>query len=405
MSLNISLNKENLKYLNYVNKISDLEKNNFLNYIFNLGFKEYIKIKNSKINKSFTIENSDNNDLLISNINNKLDINTNQIINILNELKFNNLNKSINNKGNEGELQIYNFFQINFNNFIIEDTSQIAHSADFKVFIPEINQNILLEVKNYKNTVDQKQIDKLYYDLNYTGINYAIFISLQSGIVNKKNNIEWDINNNRIIIFISNCTNELLFLSIYTLINLYNTVIKNKNNINISYFNNKTILNNINNLIQHNNQIIKLKNSILNLHKNYSNDILELYNSICFFENTLNYNLNNLKYNIDSEINKYKLIETNNNKILLEIEELQLTKINNNLLQNIISDIQNKLIIKIINNKKIILYNKNIEIIELKILKNSINLLFLNDNLEIKNLSCENWNKIFKMIEIEYLNK
>lgn len=404
MSLNITLNNENLKYLTYLNKISELDKNNFLNYIINLGFKEYIKIQNSQINKNFTIENCTENDLLINNINNKLDNNTSQIINLINELKINTLHKSINIKGSEGELKIYNFFQINFTNYKIEDTSQIPHSGDFKLYIPEINQNILLEVKNYKNTVDQKQIDKLYYDLNYTGINYAIFISLNSGIANKKNNIEWDINNNKIVIFISNCSNELLFLSIYTLINLYNTVVGQKNQVNVSYFNNKTILNNINNLIQQNNHIIKLKNTILNIHKNYSTDILDLYNSLCLFENTLNYNLNNLKYNIESEINNINTIETNNSNILIEIEELLLSKPNSNLLHNIISDIQNNFIIKIINNKKILLYNKNIEIIELKILKNSINLLFLNDNLEIKNLSCENWNKIFKMIQIEYLN-
>ena len=93
-----------------------------------------------------------------------------------------------------------------------------------------------------------------------------------------------------------------------------------------------------------------------------------------------------------------------NNQILLELEEIELSKSNYNLLQNIISDINPDFIIKIINNKKILLYYKNIEIIELKILKNSINLIFLNDNLEIKNISRDNWIKIYKMIKLEYLS-
>lgn len=403
MSINITLKQENLKYISYINKISDLNKNDFLNYIINLGFKEYIKINNSKIDNNFLISN-DNDNLLINNINEIIDNKTNKICSIINELKNNNLNKTINIKGKEGECEIYNFFQTNFYNYKIEDTSEIPHSGDFKLFISDINQYVLLEVKNYKNTVDQKQIDKLYYDMEFTGINYAIFISLNSGIVNINQKLEWKIINNKIIIFLSYCNDELLYLSIYTLINLYNIIKKNKNNININYFYNKTILNNINNLIQQNNQIIKLKNNILTLHKNYSNDILDLYNSICIFENSLNYNLNNLKQNIESEINKFNIIEQNNNQILLELEEIELSKSNYNLLQNIISDINPDFIIKIINNKKILLYYKNIEIIELKILKNSINLIFLNDNLEIKNISRDNWIKIYKMIKLEYLS-
>jgi len=91
-------------------------------------------------------------------------------------------------------------------------------------------------------------------------------------------------------------------------------------------------------------------------------------------------------------------------KYLIKPYQIQLYKLNYNLLQNKISDINPDFIIKIINNKKILLYYKNIEIIELKILKNSINLIFLNDNLEIKNISRDNWIKIYKMIKLEYLS-
>jgi hypothetical protein len=200
MSINIEVNNENIQYLSIVNEINKDDKNNFLNYILNLGFQEYIKLKNINFNNTFISNNSLDNNIL-----NNLDIiienKTNKLFNLINEIKQDTIiEKSNNIKGITGENIIFDFFKVNFSNYTLEDTSQIPHSGDLKIFIPEITENVLIEVKNYKNTIDQKQIDKLYYDLNYTGINYAIFISLKSNIVNKKNNIEWEIKDNKVII-------------------------------------------------------------------------------------------------------------------------------------------------------------------------------------------------------------
>ena len=64
---------------------------------------------------------------------------------------------------------------------------------------------ILLEIKTYTSSVNKEQIEKLYSDIDRTGVGLAIFLSTTSGIVGKKN-IEWEVygKNNTIILFFPN---------------------------------------------------------------------------------------------------------------------------------------------------------------------------------------------------------
>ena len=394
MSINIEVNNENIQYLSIVNEINKEDKNNFLNYILNLGFQEYIKLKNLNFNNTFLSNNSLDNNIL-----NNLDIiienKTNKLFNLINEIKQDTIiEKSNNIKGITGENIIFDFFKVNFSNYTLEDTSQIPHSGDLKIFIPEITENVLIEVKNYKNTIDQKQIDKLYYDLNYTGINYAIFISLKSNIVNKKNNIEWELKDNKVVIFISNFTNELLFLSIYILTNL-NSLIKNHKQINNKHINEAELLYMINNILIQKNTINQLKNNILSLHDNVSKDILNIYNLVIKYENELFYNINNLKGIINKNIDNYNK-PINNNDIIHQMQEIIINKNLLNTIELIISHFLDTHYIEIIDNKKIVIkQNENI-LYTIKILKSSLNLI-THDNIEIKNIDINNWNKIIKI--------
>jgi hypothetical protein len=394
MSINIEVNNENIQYLSIVNEINKDDKNNFLNYILNLGFQEYIKLKNINFNNTFISNNSLDNNIL-----NNLDIiienKTNKLFNLINEIKQDTIiEKSNNIKGITGENIIFDFFKVNFSNYTLEDTSQIPHSGDLKIFIPEITENVLIEVKNYKNTIDQKQIDKLYYDLNYTGINYAIFISLKSNIVNKKNNIEWEIKDNKVIIFISNFTNELLFLSIYILTNL-NSLIKNNKQINNKHINESELLYMINNILIQKNTINQLKNNILSLHDNVSKDILNIYNLVIKYENELFYNINNLKGIINKNIDNYNK-PINNNDIIHQIQEIIINKNLLNTIELIISHFLDTHYIEIIDNKKIVIKKNENILYTIKILKSSLNLI-THDNIEIKNIDINNWNKIIKI--------
>lgn len=394
MSINIEVNNENIQYLSIVNEINKDDKNNFLNYILNLGFQEYIKLKNLNFNNTFLSNNSLDNNIL-----NNLDIiienKTNKLFNLINEIKQDTIiEKSNNIKGITGENIIFDFFKVNFSNYTLEDTSQIPHSGDLKIFIPEITENVLIEVKNYKNTIDQKQIDKLYYDLNYTGINYAIFISLKSNIVNKKNNIEWELKDNKVVIFISNFTNELLFLSIYILTNL-NSLIKNHKQINNKHINEAELLYMINNILIQKNTINQLKNNILSLHDNVSKDILNIYNLVIKYENELFYNINNLKGIINKNIDNYNK-PINNNDIIHQMQEIIINKNLLNTIELIISHFLDTHYIEIIDNKKIIIKKNENILYTIKILKSSLNLI-THDNIEIKNIDINNWNKIIKI--------
>lgn len=128
MSINIELSNENMLYLKYLNNIKVNDKNKFLNYIFNLGFKEYEKLKNSEID-NFEINDSNN---LINNIDMILENKTNKLYALINEMKLENNYKNNVHKGMDGENIIFNFFKTNFNNYGIEYTSAIPHSGDFK---------------------------------------------------------------------------------------------------------------------------------------------------------------------------------------------------------------------------------------------------------------------------------
>lgn len=82
------------------------------------------------------------------------------------------------------------------------DVSQEGYNADCRAFKTPVGQ-ILYEFKSYEYNVNRDQITKFIRDLEHTNIRYGIFVSNTSGIVGKKN-IEWEIINNKLIVFISN---------------------------------------------------------------------------------------------------------------------------------------------------------------------------------------------------------
>jgi len=82
------------------------------------------------------------------------------------------------------------------------DVSQEGYNADCRAFETPVGQ-ILYEFKSYDHNVNRDQIAKFVRDLEHTNIKYGIFVSNTSGIVGKKN-IEWDIINNKLLVFVSN---------------------------------------------------------------------------------------------------------------------------------------------------------------------------------------------------------
>jgi hypothetical protein len=94
-------------------------------------------------------------------------------------------NKFSSTKGTIGENIVQNILIEKFKDCIIENTSKIPHAGDMQITFPSKNK-LIVEVKNYNKTIDQEQLDKLKFDMKYSGIYNALFISLNSGIVGKK---------------------------------------------------------------------------------------------------------------------------------------------------------------------------------------------------------------------------
>lgn len=88
-------------------------------------------------------------------------------------------------KGQIGENIVYDILIEKFPDFTIENTTKVAHSGDIQIVLPNYNK-VIIEVKNYNKTIDTTELDKLKYDMKFNKCNYAIFISLNSGIVGKK---------------------------------------------------------------------------------------------------------------------------------------------------------------------------------------------------------------------------
>lgn len=379
--MNFQIDQSNTKLLNYLTNISDIEQHNFINKILKLGFDEFI---NQKTNNTFN-----SNDQIINLFDNKFD----NLKLLINEIKLEQENKNLqlttnNCKGSIGEQLIFDFFKKN--NYDIEDTSSIPHSGDLKLYLEDINQNILIEIKNYKNTVDQKQIDKFYFDLNYTGIKLGIFISLQSKIVNIKYPIEWKINeSNEILIFISECKEEFLYLAIYSIKLLFKNINYKSN---LQLIEHTEIYNDIKYLSSQTNSINQIKQEILSIHDNYTKSMLALYNSLCTFDNNFNYILNKIYNRLDNELSTI-----NDNNVLLQSINLNLPNQIKEILNIIISDLKSIYQLKFIDQKKIKINKNNQSIGEIKILKTTVNLL-LNSGLELKNINKENWLQIIKIL-------
>jgi len=375
--MNFIINDSNTELLNYLVNIPETEKNTFINQILKLGFDEFNK-------KIPSIQES-----IINVFDDKFD----NLKLLINEIKLEQQNKTLqlntnNTKGVLGEQLIYDFFKQK--NYSIEDTSGIAHSGDMCLYLEEINQNVLIEIKNYKNTVDQKQIDKFYYDLNYTGIKLGIFISLQSKIVNIKYPIEWKINeSNEILIFISECKEEYLYLAIYSLILLFK---KSNYKSNLQLIEHTEIYNDIKYLSNQKDSINQIKQEILSIHDSYTKSILTLYNNLCTFDNNFNYILNKIYNRLDKELNS-----SNNNQLYLQSNNLNFPPNIKETLDIIISDLSESYHLELIDQKKIIITKNDKNIGEIKILKTTINLI-LNSGLELKNINKENWQKILTLL-------
>ena len=123
-----------------------------------------------------------------------------QLANVINKLTGNVSNSSI--KGQIGENFLESLLKTNFPDDIIKVMAQTGREADIHLE-SKVNPKILIESKLYKNCVTTKELEKFYNDLDRTGINYGVFVSLTSNIT-KHRRLEFERRNGKNIIYIPN---------------------------------------------------------------------------------------------------------------------------------------------------------------------------------------------------------
>lgn len=111
------------------------------------------------------------------------------------------LSKISQKKGEIMENNVFDMFRTYLPDYAITPTNHLPHHGDAEVVTPS-NIKFLLEIKNYTNAVDQKEINKLKYDMKENNINYGLFISVKSGISGKKT-IDYEHFDSNHIVYIS----------------------------------------------------------------------------------------------------------------------------------------------------------------------------------------------------------
>ena len=290
------------------------------------------------------------------------------------------LSKTSQKRGEIGENMIYTIFQNDYQNYSFEKTNHISHSADAIVTTPN-NDKFLLEIKNYQNVIDQKEITKLKYDMEYTNINYALLISIQSGIVGKKTiDIEKFIINNKeqTIVYCSYIFDEPHKL--HSCITLLESLIKIKSE-NYNYFKDE-IIETIKDITEIYDIIKNLNSQYLLVENNIKEQLSNFYLIIRDYQIKIRDKINKISKKIDDMIyiSSEEFIDNfNESECILQVNKINDLIIANNL--KIIKKDDSSWIISIL------IFNDTKNIGEIKKFKSKIEVSIYNPNICLKFLS------------------
>ena len=290
------------------------------------------------------------------------------------------LSKTSQKRGEIGENMIYNIFQNDYQNYSFEKTNHVPHSADAIVTTPN-NDKFLLEIKNYQNVIDQKEITKLKYDMEYTNINYALLISIQSSIVGKKTiDIEKFIINNKeqTIVYCSYIFDEPHKL--HTCITLLESLIKIKSE-NYNYIKDE-IIETIKEITEIYDLIKNLNSQYLMVENNIKEQLSNFYLIIRDYQIKIKDKINKISKKIDDMIyiSSDEFIDNfNESECILQVNKINDLIIANNL--KIIRKDDSSWIISIS------IFNDTKNIGEIKKFKSKIEVSIYNPNICLKFLS------------------
>tara|TARA_B000000532_G_C18844191_1_gene396431 strand:- start:45 stop:1286 length:1242 start_codon:yes stop_codon:yes gene_type:complete len=194
--MDLSFNITNSEDIEYLKNVSEENKEKLLQIAISIGLKS---IQMSEVNmdchsyidpiKTIIENSSEENKSKINMIDDKLDA--------LLHIRTNSSRK-----GRLSEDLCIRRLTIQYPQWEFIDVTHVGHEGDCraKTHIGDI----LYEFKSYDTNVNREQILKFYKDLETTGIKLGIFVSNTSGIVGKKD-LEWEIiNDDTLVVYISN---------------------------------------------------------------------------------------------------------------------------------------------------------------------------------------------------------
>ena len=262
----INLNEDNL--LNPINeKFCEINKNCQKMGSIEENIKEEIEDMKEVINSRLQTEASETR--------NQCDNLNNAILKLTGNISTSSL------KGRIGEDFIANLLKHNFPDDTVKETNQISHESDIHLICKNF-PTILVESKLYSNAVNTSEIEKFLSDLNDTGLDYGIFISLTSPII-KHRRLEYKFLQGKHIIFLPNAGfdgNNIIYAVIFL---KEISKLSSQNLINKSLFDEKSeeIKNVINNFELSYNQLSKLKHKALDTKNVIDKQLLGLTVEIC----------------------------------------------------------------------------------------------------------------------------
>jgi len=249
------------------------------------------------------------------------DINNNTTMNDVNV----NLNKlfglasSSSKKGEISEKLIYEYIKNNYKDYCYDIKREIAHNADGELNSPS-GLKALVEIKNYDNNVNNEEVNKLKYDLQYNNINFGLFISIKSGIIGKKyidyenychNGEEYH------IVYISKIYQDLTIFDVGMLLleKIYNIT----NNLGKEI---KTLIhNNLEKQFNELNTIITrttcLKDSFKQMEENFQDSLNIFYKQLREFDFDIKEKITDIWKNIEYDISEYQLNQNDSKEDIL----------------------------------------------------------------------------------------
>jgi len=194
--MDLSFKITNSEDIEYLKNVPEQNKENLLKIAISIGLKS---IQMSEVNmdchsyidpiKTIIETSSEENKSKINMIDDKLDA--------LLHIRTNSSRK-----GRLSEDLCIRRLTIHYPQWEFVDVTHVGHEGDCRAKTPI--GDILYEFKSYDTNVNREQILKFYKDLETTGIKLGIFVSNTSGIVGKKD-LEWEvINDDTLVVYISN---------------------------------------------------------------------------------------------------------------------------------------------------------------------------------------------------------